>query len=77
MENDPIQSAVPVKKSIPPVTAGVMSFLFAILAILLNMAAYSMIAVIVGIFGVIKGNKLGKGLSIAGIVIGVLGFFIA
>ena len=78
MENNPIQTGVPVKnkKSIPPVTAGVLALIFSILAIVFHNAAQAILAVIIGIFGVIKGDKLGKVLSILGIVVGILGFLL-
>ncbi len=72
MENIPIKT----KKEIPPITAGIMSIGFIILSVMFHQAADAILAVIVGVFGVVKGDKLGKILSVVGIILGIVSFLL-
>ena len=76
MENNPIQTGTPVKKSASPAIAGILSLVFAVISIPFHNAAGLVLAIIIGVYGVIKGDKLGKILSVLGIVIGIIGFLL-
>lgn len=72
MEN----TSIKMKKEISPVMAGVMSLGFAILSIIFHGSVNAILAVIVGVFGIVKGDKLGKILSVAGIILGIISFIL-
>jgi hypothetical protein len=74
MENIQTESSSVIKKSVPAITAGILSISFAILSVIFMDAANAILAVVVGIFGLIKCNRIGKILSILGIIVGIVIF---
>jgi len=69
MENNIIKTK---KEILTTQMAGVMSIGFVILSVMFHGFANAILAVIVGIFGVIKGDKLTKILSVMGVIIGII-----